>query len=126
MKPDDQVKLLYLYNAHFSGSSSWNFCGQQFQQLVNSWNVNIKVIYDLPYATHSYLAEDLTEGRHARQMIYKRFVTFLSNIATNRRTALVSLLNSVKTTCLSLTGGNIRRILVDTEIQLVPGVTKIT
>ena len=25
IKPDQQVKLLYIYNSHLSGSSSWNF-----------------------------------------------------------------------------------------------------
>ena len=57
-------------------------------------------------------------------MIYKRFVKFLANIATNRRTALVSLLNSVTSTCRSLTGGNIRRILLDSGTQIIPGKTK--
>ena len=67
-----------------------------FQQLVNSWNVNIKVLYDLPYGSHNYLVEELLGGRHARQMIHKRFVNFVTSMANNRRQALVSLMNTVK------------------------------
>ena len=56
-----------------------------FKQFMNSWNVNIKAIYELPYATHSFLAEELTGAKNARQMVYKRFINFLSSIANNRR-----------------------------------------
>ena len=123
IKPEEQVRLMYLYNSHFSGSSTWSFTSVPFQQLVNSWNVNIKAIYDLPYGSHNFLVEEMTGGRHARQMIYKRFIGFLSSIATNRRQALVSLLDSVKSSCLSLTGGNLRKILLDTKVAIEPGVT---
>ena len=124
IKPEEQVRLMYLYNSHFSGSSTWSFVSVPFQQLVNSWNVNIKVLYDLPYGSHNYLVEELTGGRHARQMIYKRFVRFVSSVANNRRPALVSLMNVVKSSCLSMTGSNLRKILQDTNVRIEPGISK--
>ena len=124
LKPEHQVKLVKLYCSHFSGSSAWSFNSVHFKQLMNSWNVNVKVAYELPYATHSFLAEEITGGNNARQMVYKRFIKFLSSIANNRRQALVSLLNSVKTTCRSLTGGNLRILLLETDVLVVPGVTR--
>ena len=78
----------------------------------------------MPYGTHCHLTEELTGGNHARQMVYKRFINFLSSVANNSRQALVSLLNSVKNTCASLTGGNLRVLLLDTEVLVIPGVTK--
>ena len=91
---------------------------------MNSWNVNIKAVFELPYATHSYLAEELTGGKNARQMVYKRLINFLSSVANNRRGALVSLLKRVSTTCRSLTGGNLRVMLLHTGVAVAPGVTK--
>ena len=123
LKPEDQIRLMYLYNSHFSGSSTWQFDSGPFRKLVNSWNVNIKTVYELPYGTHNFLLEELTGGRHARTMIYKRFISFLSSVATNRRRALSSLLDSVKSSCLSLTGANIRQVLLHTGISVEPGVT---
>ena len=70
VKPNQQVKLLYNYNSHFSGSSSWNFNSVAFQQLTSSWNVNLRAIYDLDFGTHNYLMEGLTNGRHAKQNNY--------------------------------------------------------
>ena len=124
VRPEQQVRLTKLYCSHFSGSSAWCFNSVPFKQLMNSWNVNLKVVFDLPYGTHCHLTEELTGGNHARQMVYKRFINFLSSVANNSRQALVSLLNSVKNTCASLTGGNLRVLLLDTEVLVIPGVTK--
>ena len=124
VKPNQQVKLLYIYNSHFTGSSSWNFDSVAFQQLISSWNVNLKAIYDLDYGTHNYLIEGLTAGRHAKQIIYKKYVNFLGSIAKNRRQELVHLLNIVKDTCTSVTGSNLRKILLDSEVLITPGKTK--
>ena len=124
LKPENQVRLVKLYCSHFSGSPSWSFTSVPFNQFMNSWNVNIKAVFELPYATHSYLAEELTGGKNARQMVYKRFINFLSSVANNRRDALVALLKTVSTTCRSLTGSNLRVLLLDTGVAVVPGVTK--
>ena len=124
VEPKQKVKLLYIYNSHFSGSSSWNFSSVAFQQLISSWNVNLKAIYDLDFGAHNYLIEGLTDGRHAKQIICKKYVNFLCSIARNRRPALVHLLNLVKDTCTSVTGGNLRKILQDSQVRVTPGRTK--
>ena len=114
----EQVKLLHLYNAHFSGFPCWSFVSETFNQLMNSWNVNLRVIFDLPYGTHSHLVDSLTDGKHARKMIYTRYLKFLKSIATNRRLRIVT------ETRRSWTGQNIRKILLDTNVTVVPGVTR--
>ena len=124
MRPENQVTLLRLYNAHFTGSAAWSFTSVLFQQLVNSWNVNLKVIFDLPYASNNFLVEEISGGKNAKQMIYKRYIKFLSSVAKNRRESLVALLNSAVTTVRSLTGGNLRKVLLDSDVRITPGVTK--
>ena len=57
-------------------------------------------------------------------MIYKRYIKFLSSLHNNRRPELRALLNLVKNNCNSITGGNIRKVLIDTGLYIVPGVTK--
>ena len=120
---EEQFKLLKIYNSHFTGSPCWNFDSNQFSQLTNSWNVNIRVIFDLPLATHCYLMDGLTNGEHAKKMIYSRYMQFLKSVSNNRRSALRSLLNITKNTCKSFTGLNLRRILLDTGVKIVPGIT---
>ena len=97
---------------------------EPFDQLMNSWNVNLRVIYDLPYGTSCHLVDGLTEGKHARKMIYARYLKFLKSLVTNRRPALTFLLAIVMETRRSWTGQNVRKIVTDTGVTVVPGVTK--
>ena len=48
---DSQVKLLNIYNAHFTGSSLWDFQSVNVNQLLNGWNVNLKIICGVPFDT---------------------------------------------------------------------------
>ena len=57
-------------------------------------------------------------------MIYTRYLKFLKLLATNRRPALTALLRIVTETRRSWTGQNIRKILLDTNVTVVPGVTR--
>ena len=124
VKPEDQVRLLRIYNSHFSGSSCWNFQSAPFQQLMNSGNVNLRVIFDINGASHNYLVESLSNTEHCKQMIYNRYAKFLSSLESNRRAELRALLQIVKSSCKSITGGNIRKILLDSDILIVPGSTQ--
>ena len=38
---ESKVKLLNIYNAHFTGSALWNFNSENFKQLLKSWNVDL-------------------------------------------------------------------------------------
>ena len=48
----------------------------------------------------------------------------MSSVAKNRRASLVALLNIAVTTVRSLTGGNVRKVLLDSDVRITPGVTK--
>ena len=83
----------------------------------------ISLFYDLPFGTHRHLVHGLTNGLHPKKMLYSRYAKFLKSVANNRRPALRGLLNTAVGSCQSVVGGNIRTVLVDTNIKIVPGVT---
>ena len=57
-------------------------------------------------------------------MLYSRYIKFLNNICLKSdRENLKSLLNIVKDDVRSQTGGNLRKIFVDTQVRVDPGVT---
>ena len=41
---ESQLKLLNLFNSHFTGSNCWLYDSEKFKQLMNSYNVNIRII----------------------------------------------------------------------------------
>ena len=95
-----------------------------FNQLCNSWNVNLKVIMDIPVQSHTWIVESLSGVPTARKMIYSRFIKFVNTLLKiENRPAVASLaklaINDVRT----LIGGNLRQISLDTNKQIIPGVT---
>ena len=85
--------------------------------------MNLKVIFDLPYACHNWLLEELTGGNNALVRIYSKYIKFVNNLHKNKRQSIKSLLRIVQDNVKSTTGGNLRKIFLDTGIKVVPGVT---
>ena len=64
LEPESQLRMLRLYNMHFSGSNNWFFSDVLFQQLVNSFNVNARILFDIPRNSHCWIVEALCGGKH--------------------------------------------------------------
>ena len=65
----------------------------------------------------------LSGGKHAKQMMHSRYVKFMSSVAKNKRQYLKSLQNLIKNDLKSVTGSNLRKILLDTGHSITPGLT---
>ena len=108
--PETRLRLCHLYNTSFYGSNCWRFSSSEVERFSKTWNVNNRIILNLPRKTHSWIVEELSGGRHFLQMIYSRFVNYISMIKKNERPAIRALYsisaNDVRTT----TGSNIRKI----------------
>ena len=118
-----KLKMHRLYNSHFTGSALWNFSSAGFDKLCNSWNVNIRIMLDIPRDTHCWIVQSLDNGCHLRKMLFSRYIKFLSSIATGRRASLKFLLSNVYQSMHSPTGTNIRQIMLETDIRIIPGLT---
>ena len=119
--PEIKMKLFRLYNMHLSGSNCWSFNDVGFQQLCNSYNVNVRIVYNLPRETHCWLTEEISGGKHAKQQIYKRYVKFVNTLANSSRDCVWFLFKYVSNDVRSQVGGNISRIRRDTGIPIIPG-----
>ena len=118
---DIRMKLNKLYNSHFSGSSIWKLESEEASHLFGSWNKNIKLIYDLPWATHRWVLEEITRC-NLKLMLYSRFIKFLNAIHKSSKPFVKHMLAVAGSDVRSVTGSNIRSILVNTGVQVIPGV----
>ena len=85
--------------------------------------MNIKALFDLPWPTHRWLCEQLS-GCHMKSMIYKRYIKFINSIKNKcTKPNVVFLLSISEEDVQSYTGSNLRRILLDTGIKIIPGST---
>ena len=117
-----KMRLNLLFNSHFSGSNIWKFESDEASHLFSSWSKNIKLVYDLPWATHRWVLEAVSSA-NLKTMLLSRFIKFVNAIMKTAKPALKFLLSVVSADVRSLTGSNLRSILRTTGVQVRPGVT---
>ena len=75
VSPQVYVKILNLYATSFYGSYIWNLFSKECKRIYISWNIAMRVCYDLNRTTHRYLIESVTGALHPFSIV----TSFLSN-----------------------------------------------
>ena len=101
-----------IYNGHFTGSQLWNLGSREMEKLEATFNRSIKIIFDLPWATHRYFMEPLINKPHLQRVLIKRYLSFIKKIDNSKKMALKTLLEIVKRDVRTTTGKNLRRIML--------------
>ena len=81
-----------------------------------------KLLFDLPYATHRYFYEEVTGSQHPALIIRKRFLGFLKMIEQSKKKAALKLLQIIRNDVRTITGSNIRKILLEFNEQCLENV----
>ena len=68
-------------------------------------------MYDLPWATHRYFIEPLTESQHVSRTLVKRYMSFIEKIKKSSKSSLKQLLEISKNDVRQTTGHNLRSIM---------------
>ena len=117
--PSTKVNLNSIYNCHFTGSQLWGFGSREMEKLESTFNKSIKIMYDLPWATHRYFIEPLTGRPHLRKLLMKRYLAFISKIENSKKESLRKLLKLAKSDVRTTTGGNLRLIMMQSGMGSV-------
>ena len=110
--PQCKFKVNSLYNNHFTGSQLWLFGSKEMEKLESTYNRSIKLMYSLPWPTHMKLLEPLTEMPHIRKILTHRYISFIRNIQKSNKKPLRNLLNLARSDVRSVTGSNLRYIML--------------
>ena len=113
--PQTKFKINQIYNSHYTGSPLWNLFGAEAVQFESTYNKSVKIMYDVPLATHRHLIEPITNQRHVRLTLVSRFLGFIDQIKTSQKIIQKMLLGLIKHDVRSTTGLNLRKILLQTE-----------
>ena len=116
-KPEIKMKMCRLYNTAFYGSNCWDFSSEEFGKFAKSWNVNLRILYDLPRESHCWIVEELSGGKHFLQMIYSRFTKYLSVLKLNKRAFIRTLYGIASGDVRSPTGSNVRKIFLNAGLD---------
>ena len=104
-----------IYNTDFTGSSLWDFNSNSFDSLCKTWNVSVRIMFDLPRTSHKYLIEPITEKPHIQFTIMKRFLKFCDQLRSSTKTVLKSMVNICENDTQTKTGNNLRTIMLLTN-----------
>ena len=99
-----------IFNSHFSGSRVWDLFSPEAIILENTWNKSIRLMFELPLQTHIYFICPVSESKHIRSMLLKRFVSFTQKLEASKK-KLLSICTRLSR-IMSIIGSNSRNILL--------------
>ena len=117
--PETRFRINQIYNSHYSSSPLWDLFGNGARKIESSYNRSVKIMLGLPYNTHRCLIEPLTNSMHVKRVLINRLLSFLDMITKSSKQAIKMLLETAKHDVRSVTGRNMR------EIMLLAGKTSV-
>ena len=80
--------------------------------MESSYNRSVKIMMDLPYATHRSLIEPLTGETHPKKILLSRFLGFMDKITKSGKERVKMLMETARKDVRSVTGSNYRNIML--------------
>ena len=105
------IKLFSIYSTALYGSNLWHISSEEHLKLDRSWNIAIKMIWDLPPPTHTCYLESLSTVPHLEAVLAGRHIGFISSLACSEKPLLKLLFSSCSSDLHSVIGDNIRYLL---------------
>lgn len=87
--PDVVMNLYKIYACSFYSSSLYDLFSAKLEQLYKTWNKTVRILYNVPMDTHTYLIETISKSLHPKAMLSARFIGF-------HKTNLLCLKSSVR------------------------------
>ena len=113
-----------VFNSHVYGSVLWNLHGNEAEMLYNTWSTSIRKIFQLDRKTHRYLIEPISKMEHLKNALHKRFIAFTKKLEKSPKMVVRKINQIVGKDCRSVTGENLRRILIHYDSDPIKGPTR--
>ena len=119
-----KMKLNNIYNSHFTGSQCWDIFSDGSSKLEASWNRSVKIVHNLPWSTHRNLIVPISQKPHMKTLLMMRMMRFVNKLAISKKPVLRQLLRLTMNNTQSVTGRNLRGILLETSKARVEDITE--
>ena len=113
--PENKVQLNNIFNNHYTGSQLWKLDSKGFEKTEETYYRLIKIMNDVPFATHRFLIEPISGTPHMSRTPVRRYLTFIEKIQISKILALRHLLDIAQSDVRTTTGANLRFIMLLTE-----------
>ena len=105
------LEIIRIFGCSFYGSPLWSLGSEEHQKLNRSWNTVMKMVWDLPYATHNRFLESMSDIPHLQSMLHGRYIGFIDNLSSTKKPHLQILFILCKQDQSCNTGQNIEYLL---------------
>lgn len=102
-----------IFNTSFYGSVLWDLQCKEANMIYNSWSASIRIMLGIDRKAHRYLIEPLSEQRHIKTSLKKRFLKFTKAMSMSKKTTANYVYEFMKFDCRSITGSNHRQIMLE-------------
>ena len=109
------LKLLSIYSTALYGSPLWQLGSEEHLKLNRSWNTAVKMIWDLPHATHTCYLESLSLVPHLQSVLNGRYVGFVQSLGNPKNKLLPLLFNLTCSDLSTVTGQNVNFLMTKFE-----------
>ena len=110
--PRTKIEINKIWSTHFTGSPLWNLFSEGALKIESCYNKSQKCMLILPYATHRFLIEPLSNEKHIKLVLIERFVSFMERIERSGKLAIRMLKAEAIKDVRSTTGANYRGIMM--------------
>ena len=101
----------------FTSFILWSLRSEEHKKLNRSWNTVMKIVWDLPYATHNRFLESMSDIPHLQSMLHGRYIAFIENLSSPKKTHLQMLFNLCKQDLSCNTGQNIEYLVTLCKVE---------
>ena len=104
--PSVYIKLIVIYFVHFYGHCLWDLSSEDAEGLWTLWNTTVRNVFELPYATHKFILEQIACTTHLKKKLYARFAKFRAKVRSSANPLVANLCSlQERETCGPPTGG---------------------
>ena len=111
------VRILEIYVTSFYGSCLWDLYSAEVTRIYSSWSVTMRNVYNLPWTSHRYLIESVSNTRHPKTMLSSRLVRFWDSLRKCKKSSVRYLFSLVYNDRRTLTGRTASRIALDCGVE---------
>ena len=113
-----------IFNMHWTSSPIWDLFCYESKQIEFTYNCSIKMIFDLPKEAHKFIIEPISDSKHLKFILMKRFLrlSFTNQIKNSKKEIPAKILNWIKYDVRSVTGSNLRHIMLEVKKNNVDSV----
>ena len=80
--------ILNIYSTSFYGSGLWDVFGASCEKFYTSWNMAVRNIFNLPWTTHRYWIENISNCLHPKVMLCSRYVKFHQSLISSKKSSV--------------------------------------